>query len=400
MRLDAAHINCSDHRNSQHSLPQDATFRSVACESSTLLHRTCCRVQPFALLVVSVSDSSDAAAQRAAQNMLATYAYWKQRKYISRLTWCTIAYDNRANSENGAWQRLASTARNLSVPLHLYNGTLPANAYHPKQIYHFHRVLPLLRSQQQDAVWFLDSDIALRAVNLTQFFWSWLCAFPGGSPLLSHGTVRQEHQKVWAHNDVYWQEHEVSKKSMLGPYKRPAAIGLNFMDIQMPIWNASFFIWYMMRFGGALAAAQDIHGSDWGSAKYICPAAVAYTRTVLKGTTCAQACAVIITPFDHDNTKTATGNKLFRNAGKTLSTWLDEGIQNMLVEATGQNETSSAWTWFDDQYLYDIALVGKTAACILKKSAVYPEDVPRDACSDRTATRIPRHDAPRSTRQP
>ena len=355
-------------------LPPDVTHESEACRMRQHRHHqraACCAAVLRSLLVFVTTDSKPLTVARGKVNADTLLDYVRsphaRAMGLQRVGFGVAAYDNKIGSWEQALPQPPSNPGG-SLLLHLSNGSIKSTRYRPKQIYQLQQVPTLIRRYRYEAVWLLDSDIELQETNLTALLHTWLCGFPGGPPFVSQPTIRPGKQQVWALNDDQWWP--------LNQSRRPRAVSLPYVEIQAPLFLSDFYLWWMQRQGLMLAPMQDFLSTAWGGD--YCEGAIAYARYLAArarrgkagASACTQACAVLLSPVNHANTKTIGDHGTERESrakGKLLLDWLNGEMMRVLPAAGAgmfddedelSEERSVAWPRINSRPFWDLATTG------------------------------------------
>jgi len=217
--------------------------------------------------------------------------------------WAVLLYgDNNTPSD---WSLVSNEARMLGVRVVMIQGHVPREdvneRFHPKHM--FQQQLVSL-SFDYDYVWLLDEDISLANFQWDTFFrWHHL-SFP--PPIIAQPLIaRNSQNKKFLVSMDQWEGHSY------------IAAEVTFVEQQAPLMDAGFFRFFV-NCSRELIVKQRQMGSDWGADEVWCGAAFLYSRDYLKEPL-RTACAIIMTPITHDNTKEKS--KRFMSSGFKLLKW-------------------------------------------------------------------------------
>ena len=135
---------------------------------------------------------------------------------------------------------------------------------YPKMLLIFYSLLHL--THRTKYTWVLDSDISLQHFDFAQFQKIVWHAFP--NPLiLAQPLIRGKTQSYPYLNRDYWLNQQSSA------VRNILAVESKFIEIQAPLFNTGFLVWYMVSFVLPLTLDLDRLGADWGFDQIFCRAA-------------------------------------------------------------------------------------------------------------------------------
>jgi hypothetical protein len=177
-------------------------------------------------------------------------------------------------------------------------------------------------------LWLLDQDIALfRGFNLS----SYLChldslAIDNTPPLVSQPLILESTQDFKELNYNYWQ----SSKFRFKTNKTIIAASSRYIEQQVPMFDSSFFLWFLESLIYPFQVPIAILKNGWGIDTVWCAAASDYLKYALNRNR-SIACAILISgrPINHLNTKSIS---LKREKGKLF--WaLGSAIQDLILKS-------------------------------------------------------------------
>lgn len=130
-------------------------------------------------------------------------------------------------------------------------------------------------------IWTLDSDIDLRSLDLKKFFHILQCSYKY-TPIISQPLVDQNNQFFRYLRRMSWKDVTA------------LASTVGFIEIQIPIFEASFLEYFIMAFILPLLPAMVVSGGDWGIDEMFCAAGREFIRHEKNGLHDQPICAVVL----------------------------------------------------------------------------------------------------------
>ena len=298
----------------------------------------CCASRIRSLLLATVTSSKPATIQRVMRNVIAAHrAASASGGRVAMFSYLFVAYDvNGDVRKRTAWQEVA-LLEHVQV---IYGNTLGQNVskFRPPLFYHMVYTLPIVRNSTYQAVWFLDEDLELDSLNTSAFLDRWLCAFPGGPPLVAQPTITPSTQAFWPLNHKTWHGHAA---------KMPLATTVHFVEQQSPIFDAEFWVWFMDMFGSAIASIMDYASGNAGADVIWCGAALSYRTLSMPDGALPQknerpACAVIMEPIFHNDTNSIKKSIYYIMDSFAVHRWATQHHAT-LARGVGGLVLNSAW---------------------------------------------------------
>ena len=316
----------------------------------------CCVQRLEQLLVGIVADSRTATRQRVMRNM-ALFSALRSDGIVADFG--IIAYDNQAS----AWQDVRDFASSVATRVLLLEDGQRSATFHPKLQYQ-RRFARLLDGSSHQAIFLLDSDMTFQDTSSVQaFLHHWACAW-AKPPLVAQPVLGDNTSWTWLDRMSHWQnpEHFDSPSARVrrqhlahdthagAAMRAPAAVETRFVQQQATLLDADFFRDFA-RATREFSRMQDEWGTDHGTDTLWC-ALAARALHGRSGSARRPGCAVIITPIEHDDSRTINNNRTaFHERGarfiqKVLlprsAEWFGDLVSSLLKEA---HETIDTLYW-------------------------------------------------------
>lgn len=199
-------------------------------------------------------------------------------------------------------------AKSANATLRLYRCVKPVNGLndHVSKVMMYDRLLPVV--SQYERVWLLDEDLALQNFNFVSFFETLECAFwPRISPMVVQPVIAESNQDYSFANLATW----------AGTIVR--ACSTEFIEIQMPLFNATFFEWYVKYIVAPITLNEPQALLCAGFDSMFCKSADVFARAVLGSSMPSnyRHCAVITThgtAVSHQNMRTINKEGSFKES--------------------------------------------------------------------------------------
>lgn len=159
---------------------------------------------------------------------------------------------------------------NSTVSLFCYSGPVEKSGYVPKPL-----MYPLLLSvsKSYQYIWLLDGDISLEKFQFGTYFRYLLQSFPPGQvPLISQPIVKENSQNFQFLNEIFWRRN-IHKSNVCFVYP--------YVEQQMPLFDATFFRWYVTYVVKYVNPLSRLLETDWGHDMLWCKAAETFHNNYL-----------------------------------------------------------------------------------------------------------------------
>jgi len=230
-----------------------------------------------------------------------------------------ISFDNNAS----AWKDF-ETRSPAGAVRHVVDASLEKR-FHPKQ---YLQALHLRRNglaARHRFLWFLDEDIEIntKGFDLGDFFRRFACGFIEGTPLIAQAQISPDTQAfhVMNHATFFREAH----KFFGADARIPLITQSEYVEYQIPLVDAKFWLFFMDMIGATAAALDDIQETDWGIDALWCGAAAYYAERQMSGRRAdRRPCALITLPLRHNQSSTIAHSSQLINGGHAVRHWLTQ----------------------------------------------------------------------------
>lgn len=183
---------------------------------------------------------------------------------------------------------------------------------YPKSLLYMY-LLDLLPAYER--VWLLDSDISTVQFNVKEYLKTTNCAFPE-RPLVSQPLIAKSTQSYKYLNADEWRDNNI------------AATSSDFVEIQAPLMDSVFFVWFLRFFVVPLLLPSHILGADWGFDALFCNAARIFAHQ--NGRDSRYVCMIVTggTPLRHLDT-----GAVDETLGYDLKKYLNKALMRIIEAA-------------------------------------------------------------------